>query len=103
MTEPTVHELNIAPRWFDAVARGTKPFEVRRDDRGYAVGDVLLLREFAGYSGEWVSGLYCMEPQYTGRSCRRTVTYVLRHEDFPAGVPEGYCVLGIQEEATADE
>lgn len=40
------HELKTWPRYFDAVKRGDKSFEVRRDDRGYAVGDTLVLREF---------------------------------------------------------
>jgi hypothetical protein len=86
---PTVHKLKIAPRWFDAVSYGAKPFEVRRDDRDYQVGDVLVLREWIEY--HWTPwGGY-----YTGRSVMRRVTYVLRHEDFPQGIAEGYCVLGL--------
>lgn len=39
------HDLKILPRYFDAVEDGSKPFEVRRNDRDYQVGDILLLRE----------------------------------------------------------
>lgn len=98
MREPTVHDLKLNAKWFPDVLSGAKPFEVRGDDRGYRVGDVLVLREFTGYSGEWVDGLYRMEPHYTGRACRRAVTFILRHEDFPEGIAPGYFVLGLAKE-----
>jgi hypothetical protein len=75
------HELKTWPAYFDAVERGDKMFEVRLDDRNFAVGDVLRLREWCPTRGD-----------YTGREAKRRVTYVLR--DYPAFVP-GYVVLGI--------
>jgi len=89
----TVHELKIDHRWFDAVASGAKNFEVRRDDRHYQPGDVLVLREWFDYRWSPYGGFY------TGRAVMRRVTYVLRHEDFPEAIAEGYCVLGLREEA----
>jgi hypothetical protein len=77
------HELKIAPPWFAAVASGAKTAEVRRDDRGYDVGDTLILHEWDG-SGE------------TGRTCRVLVTHVLRHEDVPHLLPPGVVVLSVQ-------
>lgn len=38
------HVLKCWPEFFDAIADGRKTFELRRDDREYAVGDVLELR-----------------------------------------------------------
>lgn len=37
------HVLKTLPDYFDAVARGEKTFEVRRDDRGFQKGDILVL------------------------------------------------------------
>ena len=81
------HELKTRAEWFDLVATGAKPFELRRDDRGFEVGDELWLRETdsrpdldgRGYPvprpapSEIDSGEY-----YTGRELRRVVTCVVR-------------------------
>lgn len=99
--EAMEHELKVAPRFYAALADGRKPFEVRRDDRepGYAVGDVLRLREW--HAPEWNGGSMGLgDPGgYTGEELRRRVTYVLRHRDFPEGVPDGWCVLGLAGDA----
>ncbi|HRN53352.1 MAG TPA: DUF3850 domain-containing protein, partial [Gemmatimonadaceae bacterium] len=71
---------------FKALLDRVKRFEFRRDDRGYKVGDVLHLAEFdpAKEGGD-----------YTGRVVLRRVTYKLPGGTF--GVPEGFCVLSIEE------
>lgn len=33
---------------------------------------------------------------YIGRSCAAAVTHIIRHDDFPRGVPEGYAVLSLR-------
>lgn len=81
MTKAT-HELKILPEFFDAVATGAKPFEVREDDRNFAVGDTLRLREWSPSLGG-----------YTGRALARTITYKL--PVGRCGIEPGYCVLGI--------
>jgi hypothetical protein len=78
------HELKTVQPYFDAVFYGEKTFELRRDDRGFAVGDVLVLREWDAAAGA-----------YGPRTFRRRVTYVLR--DYP-GVTPGYAVLGLAPE-----
>ena len=74
------HELKILPAYFQPVMHETKNFELRKDDRGYAVGDELKLCEFDG-------------EQYTGAIIFRRVQYILR--DCP-GLAEGYCILGLK-------
>lgn len=48
------HELKTDPEVFDAVAAGLKTFEIRYDDRGYQVGDQLILRK-TRYTGAEMS------------------------------------------------
>ena len=46
-----IHDLKILPEYYDAVDKGVKTYELRFDDRNYAVGDMLILRE-------WENGQY---------------------------------------------
>jgi len=64
--EPVEHDLKIWPEYFEAVDLGWKSFEIRRNDRGFRVNDILLLREWNPTTKD-----------YTGRTLRRQVTYVL--------------------------
>lgn len=74
-----IHELKITPEYFDAILSGDKTFEVRRDDRPYAVNDGLCLREYKGHG-------------YTGRELACKVSYVMRDCNY---CKEGFCILGI--------
>jgi hypothetical protein len=80
---PRVHELKTWPQFFDAIAVGVKTFELRNDDRGFQVGDVLLLNEFDN-----------MRMEYTGRSMRRLVLYKLEASSFQ-GIEKGWCIMGL--------
>ncbi len=40
------HYLKTWPQFFEAVARGEKTFEIRRNDRNFLVGDDLILRKW---------------------------------------------------------
>ena len=74
----TTHELKILPEYFSEVLGRVKNFEVRKNDRNYAVGDTLLLREWDGTA-------------FTGRRLLRRVGYILSDPEY---VKEGYVVLG---------
>ncbi|MBQ6552409.1 MAG: DUF3850 domain-containing protein [Clostridia bacterium] len=74
-----IHDLKISPVCFDAVAQGIKPFEVRKIDRLFSVGDVLRLREWYGNV-------------YTLRTTRKVITYILNDPDY---CKEGYVILGL--------
>lgn len=76
------HELKCWPEYFRAIVAGSKRFEVRQDDRGFAVGHVLTLRE-------WNPQTQC----HTGTCFDARVTYILR-EGF--GLPPGVCVMSIE-------
>lgn len=42
----TTHDLKCWPEFFDAIARGEKTFEVRKNDRGFQKGDRLRLLKY---------------------------------------------------------
>lgn len=80
----TRHELKTWPQYFAAVRSGKKRFEIRRNDREFAVGDVLVLREF--------------DPEqdvYTGQVEERQITFLLSEEDY--GVIHGFVAIGFGE------
>lgn len=74
------HELKIHPRYLDDVISGRKTFEIRRDDRGYQIGDTLVLKGWDGIS-------------YSGKAVRAQVTYMI--DDRFTGLMPGYAVMGI--------
>jgi hypothetical protein len=84
-----VHPLKCWPPYFAEVLAGRKPFEVRKNDRVYLIGDLLLLREFDPAEGK--------DGAYTGRMVERRVTYVLAGGSF--GIALGYVVLGLADPA----
>jgi len=76
-----VHELKSWPAEFAAVAEGRKTFEIRKDDRGFEPGDIVVLREYL--PGE----------SMTGRSCGPfRIDYVERS----ACIPEGWCGFSLR-------
>lgn len=49
------HELKIQKQWADAKLAGEKPFEIRRNDRGFQKGDVVRYKVVDPKTGEpWV-------------------------------------------------
>lgn len=84
------HYLKIWPEFFAALMSGEKTFELRKDDRGgFAVGDILELREFDPTT-----------KAYTGADAIRFVTYVLCHRAEAGcaatfGLMPGYVIMGV--------
>lgn len=72
------HNLGITPANFKAVKEGEKLFEIRKNDRQYHVGDILLLNEYACGS-------------YTGEFVKAKVTYITDYAQ-----KDDYVVLGIK-------
>lgn len=90
-----IHDLKTDPEVFDAVARGEKTFEIRKDDRGFQVGDTLLLRR-TRYTGEQ---MHFGDPlEYTGEQETRTVTHLLRGPLY--GLVEGWVILSLNRSYT---
>lgn len=83
-----LHELKTDPAVFAAVLSGAKTHEIRANDRGFAVGDILLLRETVS-TGEAMRAGALLE--YTGREITRTVSHVLTGY----GLQDGWCILSL--------
>ena len=78
-----IHEIKIKSKYYRDVLSGKKTFEIRFNNRKYAVGDKLVLNEI-------------IEDKYTGNKTVVDVIYLLDHKDFQEGIPEGYVVLSIK-------
>ena len=81
------HELKTVAPHFEHVRSGVKRADIRRDDRGFAVGDVLVLREYDPTTDS-----------YSGREIEVRVTHVL--SDYEALAP-GFVMLSIEPQPSA--
>jgi hypothetical protein len=77
------HHLKSWPCFFEALWNGSKNFEVRVNDRGFLVGDMLHLEEWDPKTGK-----------YSGRVIIRRVTYMTTLEDLPTKpLLRGYVIM----------
>jgi hypothetical protein len=80
----SIHSLKTWPKWFAASAAGKKPFEIRKNDRDFRVGDTLVLQEWDPIT-----------QKYSGKSLTRKITYIQR-------VSKSYVVMGLECPACVD-
>lgn len=79
------HALKCWPEYYKAIKDGTKPFDLRKEDRPYKEGDTILMQEFEP-----------KEEKYTGEEISLSITYILK--GVPKfGLKDGFCILGIKE------
>lgn len=90
------HELKTDRDVFDAVADGTKTYEIRYDDRGFAVGDTLILRRTKYTGDEMRNG---MPLEYAGEQEARTVSHILRGPAY--GLQQGWVILSLNAQVLA--
>lgn len=96
-----IHDLKCWREFFDAIERGDKTFEIRKDDRGFAVGDTLRLWRWCPHNATYVTrsdmtisaGAANERPRVSVR-----VTYKLPGGRF--GLDPQWCVLGFVKEST---
>lgn len=72
-------KLKVHPKYFDATMSGLKMFEIRKNDRDFRDGDILILQEWDPVT-----------ESYTGENLEVAVTYLT---DFAQ--KDGYVVMGI--------
>jgi hypothetical protein len=72
------HKLKCWPDYWNAIAAWIKPFEVRFNDRGFMVGDVLVLEKYDEAGPATVRSCRCVVASRTsftaGRWASRRVT-----------------------------
>ena len=86
----TVHELKTDPDAFKNVLCGRKNFEIRRNDRYFKVGDLLLLHETVSSGEEMKNG----KPlKYTGRTIPRIINYILPGGQY--GIDPEFVVMDV--------
>ncbi|MFS7399016.1 ASCH/PUA domain-containing protein [Carnobacterium maltaromaticum] len=76
-----VHELKIGSEFFEAVKDGRKKFEIRKNDRNYQEGDILILKEYDPHT-----------QLFSGEIIKVEITYMTDWEQ-----KDDYVVLGIEE------
>jgi hypothetical protein len=70
------HTLKTDPHVFDATAAGAKTFEIRIDDRGFRVGEKMVLRR-TRYSGHQMT-TFGKPLEYTGEEITVKITHIQR-------------------------
>ena len=90
------HKLKTWPSFFAAVLSGEKTFEVRQNDRDFAVGDILVLEEW----DPSCASAWGVRSGYTGKTLQRHIVYLLRGGEF--GIEKGYCVMGFHAATTPE-
>jgi len=80
------HELKSWPEQFDAVWVGFKTDEIRFDDRGYDIGDLLVLRK-------WCPALKA----FVGEPCgvQRRIEARVMHVTRSFGLKDGHVALSL--------
>lgn len=87
----TIHELKCHPVYFDAVNRGEKTFEVRRDDRGFQRGDIVKLQR------TYPDQLHRVEYDYNGKVVYELtfrIGWILTGGQL--GIEPGYVVFSLE-------
>ena len=89
-----LHELKIKRKYFDDIKRGTKTFEIRKNDRDYKEGDLIHFTIVDEEPPKEFNDCFIRafkEPYIVFQ-----IVYILK--DVPEyGLDKDYCILGIKE------
>lgn len=89
------HNLKLDAKYFRSVKDGRKSFEIRKNDRDYKEGDLLLLRRYK--HGQYGINSYSMINSFSesteeeADTITAVITYVTNYAQ-----QDGYVVLGIK-------
>lgn len=93
------HELKILPQYFEKVLDGSKTFEIRKDDRGFEVGDILVLKEFQQGSIDCTQGepIEVEKRGYTGRVIEKEISYIFNGGAPGMGLRKEFSILALKD------
>lgn len=77
------HDIKTWMPYFQDILDGKKPFEFRKNDRNYLLGDTVIHNEYDPDKKE-----------ATGRIIHADISYIIYGPDF--GIPDGFCVFAQQ-------
>lgn len=77
-----IHDIKIRENYACDVIRGKKTFEVRKNDRDYRVGDLLMMR------------VVSKDGIDAGAVVMATVSYILSDPEY---VKDGYVIMGLSD------
>jgi len=83
------HILKCWPQYFDAIKRGEKTFEARRDDRGFQCGDIVELHRTSERFKEMVDFDLNGKPRHV---LRFKIGWMLSGQ---FGIQPGYVILSL--------
>ncbi len=95
-----IHSIKCYPDYFKALKDGAKPFEVRKNDRPYAVGDYLAVNEFVSIDPYESVREELLESfsrsadngRYSGNCLLFKITYILDDSEY---CKDGTVILGL--------
>lgn len=92
-----LHELKIKKEYFQKVYFGNKTFELRKDDRGYEVGDLIKFKviDKEEHSEKGFD-------EYVDSEALYIITYILRNVP-EYGLDKDFCILGIKRVTLKEE
>ena len=80
-----IHHLKILEKYHKAVEELNKTFEIRKDDKNFQVGDLII------FENVYEDGEHIITPELF------EITYIYRYDgEHYFGVEEGYCVMSIE-------
>jgi len=85
----STHHLKSWPQYFGPISEGRRTHELRRNDRGFEVGDFIVLEEFDP-----------VKQEYTGKRCEVEITSMTSTSQPCAMSSEAldpaFCILSIR-------
>ena len=87
------HKIKVNAAYWEPILEGDKNFEVRRDDRGYQKGDILVLQKWDNENSRYFFDGYSISSPII--ELRREITFILPGGQW--GIEPGHVVMGLRE------